>query len=187
MDGDDAPPSASRLFGEPAKIWDSTKITTFSDGHWALFLDGGQQLNSPRLQKIDLRIPYRHKGYRPSEPRPPPDPLSTPKNDNYTAFRAPRRIYPARAVQSVRDRDANWSEFDDPGDIYTPTFHGDRSSRSPFRRSIQLINEKRLHDARPEPPTTQTRVVRLSRPSLFTRSIKFRKKKTVWPPDDYFS
>jgi hypothetical protein len=189
MDEDDPQASVSKLFNEPAKRWDAAKITTFPEGRCVVFLDAadeGRRLNSPRLQNIDLRIPYRHKGYRPSEPLPPPDPLSVPKSGNCAAFRARRRICAARGVQSARGRGAKASEFEATGDVYTPSFHGDDPSRQPFRRSIRLVNERRLHEARPEPPKVHRQVVMGSRPSLFRRSIKVEKKKTVWPPDDYF-
>jgi hypothetical protein len=189
MDGDDPQPYVSKLFNEPATIWDATKITAFPDGKWVLFLDmahEGRLLNSRRLQNVDLKIPYRHRGYRPREPLPVPDPLAIPKIDNYTSFRARRRIYAARDIQSARGRDAMGSEFEEPREIYSHSFHGDDPSRHPFRRSIQLVNERRLHDARPEAPRIHSRVVRGSRPSLFQRSITIKKKQTVWPPDDYF-
>jgi hypothetical protein len=88
------------------------------------------------VQTIDLRIPYRHKGYRPSEPLPPPDPLSIPRNDSFTAFRAPEDL-----CRTGRPVGAKASEFERTGDVYTPSFHDDNPSRQPFRRSIRLIND----------------------------------------------
>jgi hypothetical protein len=81
-------------------------------------------------------MPYRHQGYRPSEPRPPPDPLSIPRTDSFTAFRAPEDL--CRAGRPVG---ARASEFEGTGDVYTPSFHGDDPSGQPFKRSIRLVSD----------------------------------------------
>jgi hypothetical protein len=192
MDDDDAELLAkptSMLFFEPAKVWDSTKIEAWADGNWLIFTDKSRSrvLNSPRLRRVELNIPYHYKGYRPPKPPPTPDPLDHPPQDNYTAFRARRRIYGDRKVDSSRkqlsDIVQTVKKADDQSMRY---FRGDDPSRNPFRTSIMIVNEKRLQDLKPVEPSAGPTASPRNLPSLFKRSIKRAKKKPVWPPDDYY-
>jgi hypothetical protein len=168
-----------------AKFWDAAQITTFLDGKWVVFLDGAHALLNcpPRPTHDGTKVSYRYKGYRPHEPPPPPDPLSIPKSDNYTAFRAPRRIYglnhrpsPPRQIWSARGRHIDDAEIYGPDAVHRRRFRGAEPARSPFRRSVALVNAQRARDA---PQKIRQQVETASAPSLFKRSIKLTKQKSV--------
>jgi hypothetical protein len=173
--------STSRpIFGSP-KVWVDSQISMASEGNWCVFYDNSGYANATDSLRRRTRGPkalYRHKPYEQEEPPPPLDPLTVPIKDNYKAFRARRRIYASHGTQSKRS-----SEVEDDGLVsavstWGRTFHGDDPSRYPFRRSTQLYNEQRLEAAKPQPRVSMP-VVRQSRPSLFKRSIKAKKKVQV--------
>lgn len=177
-----------RLFSMPAKIWESTMIEAFPDGNWVTFTDKrtNEQINSPRLHNVELRIPYRYKGYRPKEPPPRPNPLDIPIIDNYTAFRARKRIYGPRVVQSARTRQISNEGIRLAKDQSTKYFRGDDPSRNPFRISTKIVTERKLKAMQPHEPTHPRQVTTARKiPSLFERSL-VRKKVSLWPPDDYY-
>jgi hypothetical protein len=180
------PKYVSRVSTEPAKIWDAAQITTFPDGNWIVFLDNARAgLNSPRPRHGGSKIPYHYKGYHPHEPPPPPDALSVPKNDNYTAVRARRRIYGANQVQSARQAQSARGGPLDQVEVYSPDavhrqyFRGADPSKNPFRKSVKLVNEQRAQETTTRPPRVQKQIVKASRPSLFKRSLTIKKQKSV--------
>jgi hypothetical protein len=180
------PKYVSRVLNERAKIWDAAQITTFPDGNWTIFLDDARaELNSPRPRQQSTRVSYHYKGYRPHEPPPPPDPLSVPKTDNYAAFRPRRWIYGANQGQSAhqaqyaRGAPVDEAEIFRPGAVHRQYFRGADPAKSPFRKSTKLLNQQRAQEARPRPPKIQKQIVKASRPSLFKRSVKIKKPKSV--------
>lgn len=181
-DGEFCSKYVSKLFNMPAKIWDSTHIEALPDGKWLTFKDKrtNEMLNGPRLRNLELKIPYRYKGYTPREPACAVNPLDNPPIDNYTAFRARKKIYGGRETQSARSRESN-PEIVFPGNQSIKYFKGDDPSRNPFRISTKIINERRLREARPMEPIVPRTVKSARRaPSLYKRSIK-PKKQVVWP------
>ncbi|OHT04782.1 hypothetical protein TRFO_06234 [Tritrichomonas foetus] len=180
----------STVMNQKAQRWDSANIAVKSEGKWLVFYDKNQrELNCPHLAKERVGRPasYKFRGYLPPEPEPKCNPLIQPPVDNYTEFRARRRIYGMGArPQSQRVPQPSIDYAHDESKRY---FHGDNPKRNPFRISTKILNEQRIAEAklsRPQVrPPVSARSVRSNYMDLYEKSLKPRRR-SVWPPDDYF-
>lgn len=178
----------SMAFSPQAHVWESANIAVKTEGNnWRVFYNKDkEELNMHHLAKNRPVRPvsYRFRGYRPTPPPAPQNPLITPPVDNYTDFRVRRRIYANRPrPQSTREI----PEFlMHPKDESTRYFHGDNPKRNPFRISSILINERRIQEAKLSRPSPQVpksaRSIRSNYMELYQKSLK-PKRESVWPPD----
>lgn len=180
------------VINQKARKWDAADICVKSEGkNWLIFYDkkNNEELNSHRMSKKRVGRPasYQFRGYRPPDPPPPQNPLIQPPVDNYTEFRARRRIYgtPPRA-ESKREIPESLLH---PKDESTRYFHGSNPKKNPFRVSTKIITDYRVQEAKLSKPQVRppasARNVRSNYMDLYQRSLK-PKKQSVWPPDNFF-
>jgi hypothetical protein len=155
-------------------------VDSTSEGRSSSASDRSHSLDRERAPRPSRAL-YRHKPYRQGSAPAPPNPLDVPKTDNYTAFRARHRIY-ASNCRSARPHAVCGQGLAGPAAACARAFHGDDPALCPFRRSVQLLTERRLADAKVARP----KAARRGGPSLFKRSVEVREKPSVWPPDDYY-
>lgn len=194
LDNDGESPCSvlSTMMSQKARKWDAADICVKSEGNnWLIFYDkkSNKELNSHQMSKKRVGKPasYQYRGYRQPNPEPPQNPLIRPPEDNYTEFRARRRINgtPTRA-ESKREIPES---FLHPKDESTRFFHGSNPKKNPFRVSTKIINDYRFQEAKLSKPQVRppasARNVRSNYMDLYQRSLK-PKKKSVWPPDNFY-
>jgi hypothetical protein len=182
--------------------WSSASIGVKSDGKWSVFYEGvprkGNQLTPSRRQPRDCQPLYRHQPY--CDPPPQPDYI-IPMGDNYNVFRVRKTVVARERVYDDR-RPPCPTDIDPPEPNCPFLLKGDDPSRNPFRVSQQLVNERRLAEARGQevrPATARRKPKKLTHrrsakrstserrdndvPSLYERSIKPRPDVYEWPRD----